>query len=47
MLKQKKIPFINENTSMNKALKIMTKKLGTLIARKKKIVPLELLLMVK
>ena len=26
MLKQKKIPFINENTSMNKALKIMTKK---------------------
>ncbi len=37
MLKQKKIPFINENTSMNKALKIMTKKkLGTLIARNKK-----------
>ena len=26
MLKQKKIPFINENTLMNKALKIMTKK---------------------
>jgi arabinose-5-phosphate isomerase len=37
MLKQKKIPFIDENTSMNKALKIMTKKkLGTLIARNKK-----------
>ena len=37
MLKQKKIPFINENTLMNKALKIMTrKKLGTLIARNKK-----------
>ena len=37
MLKQNKIPFINENTSMNKALKIMTqKKLGTLIARNKK-----------
>ena len=37
MLKQKKIPFINENTSMNKALRIMTKKkLGTLIARNKK-----------
>ena len=38
-LKKKKInvPFINENTSMNKALKIMTKKkLGTLIARNKK-----------
>ena len=36
MLKQNKIPFINENTSMNKALKIMTKKkLGTLIARNK------------
>ncbi len=37
MLKNEKIPFINENTSMNKALKIMTKKkLGTLIARNKK-----------
>jgi len=37
MLKQNKIPFINENTSMNKALKIMTKKkLGTLIARNKR-----------
>ena len=37
MLKQKKIPFINENTLMNQALKIMTKKkLGTLIARNKK-----------
>ena len=37
MLTKKKIPFINENTSMNKALKIMTdKKLGTLIARNKK-----------
>ena len=37
MLKQKKIPFINENTLMNKALKIMTKKkLGILIARNKK-----------
>ncbi len=36
MLKQNKIPFINENTSMDKALKIMTKKkLGTLIARNK------------
>ena len=37
MLTKNKIPFINENTSMNKALKIMTdKKLGTLIARNKK-----------
>ncbi len=37
MLTKKKIPFINENTPMNKALKIMTdKKLGTLIARNKK-----------
>ena len=37
MLKKNKIPFINENTPMNKALKIMTKKkLGTLIARNKK-----------
>ena len=37
MLKHNKIPFINENTSMNKALTIMTKKkLGTLIARNKK-----------
>ena len=36
MLKKNKIPFINENTSMDKALKIMTKKkLGTLIARNK------------
>ena len=36
MLKQKKIPFINQNVSMNKALKIMTqKKLGTLIVRNK------------
>ena len=36
MLKQNRIPFINEKTSMNKALKIMTqKKLGTLIARNK------------
>ena len=48
MLKEKKIPFINENTSMNKALKIMTqKKLGTLIARNKKNIQRELLLMVK
>ena len=37
MLTRNKIPFINENTPMNKALKIMTeKKLGTLIARNKK-----------
>ncbi len=37
MLTKNKIPFINENTSMNKALKIMTdKKLGTLIAINKK-----------
>ena len=37
MLTKNKIPFINENTTMNKALKIMTrKKLGTLIARNKK-----------
>ena len=37
MLTKNKIPFINENTPMNKALKIMTdKKLGTLIARNKK-----------
>ncbi len=37
MLTKNKIPFINENTNMNKALKIMTeKKLGTLIARNKK-----------
>ena len=37
MLTHNKIPFINENTSMNKALTIMTKKkLGTLIARNKK-----------
>ncbi len=37
MLTHNKIPFINENTSMKKALTIMTKKkLGTLIARNKK-----------
>ena len=37
MLTQNKIPFINENTTMKKALTIMTKKnLGTLIARNKK-----------
>ena len=37
MLTKNKIPFINENTSMIKALKIMTdKKLGTLIATNKK-----------
>tara|TARA_A100001015_G_C14971629_1_gene705405 strand:+ start:170 stop:1141 length:972 start_codon:yes stop_codon:yes gene_type:complete len=37
MLTKNKIPFISENTPMNKALKIMTKKkLGTLIARNKK-----------
>ena len=37
MLTKNKIPFIDENTPMNKALKIMTeKKLGTLIARNKK-----------
>ncbi len=37
MLIKDKIPFIDENTSMTKALKIMTeKKLGTLIARNKK-----------
>ena len=37
MLTKDKIPFIDENTPMSKALKIMTgKKLGTLIARNKK-----------
>ncbi len=37
MLKNDKIPFIDENTTMEKALKIMTKKkLGTLIAINKK-----------
>ena len=37
MLTHNKIPFINENISMIKALKIMTeKKLGTLIVRNKK-----------
>ncbi len=37
MLTKNKIPFINENISMTKALKIMTeKKLGTLIAQNKK-----------
>ena len=37
MLTKEKIPFINENKSMTKALKIMTeKKLGTLIVRNKK-----------
>ena len=37
MLTKNKIPFIDENVSMTKALKIMTeKKLGTLIARNKK-----------
>ena len=37
MLTKNKIPFINENTLMTKALKIMTdKKLGTLIARNEK-----------
>ncbi len=37
MLTKNKIPFINENMSMTKALKIMTeKKLGTLIVRNKK-----------
>ena len=37
MLTKEKIPFIDENVSMTKALKIMTeKKLGTLIARNKK-----------
>ena len=37
MLTNKNVPFINENTSMIKALKIMTKKkLGTLIARNKR-----------
>ncbi len=37
MLTKNKIPFINENMSMTKALKIMTeKKLGTLIAQNKK-----------
>ena len=37
MLTKNNVPFINENTSMIKALKIMTnKKLGTLIARNKK-----------
>ena len=37
MLTNKKIPFIDENTTMREALTIMTKKkLGTLIARNKK-----------
>ena len=37
MLTKNKIPFINENMPMTKALKIMTeKKLGTLIVRNKK-----------
>ena len=37
MLTKDKIPFINENQLMIKALKIMTeKKLGTLIVRNKK-----------
>ncbi|ARJ47444.1 KpsF/GutQ family sugar-phosphate isomerase [Candidatus Pelagibacter sp. RS39] len=37
MLTKEKIPFIDENKSMTKALKIMTeKKLGTLIVRNKK-----------
>ena len=37
MLTKDKIPFIDENTAMTKALKIMTeKKLGTLIVRNKK-----------
>ena len=37
MLTKDRIPFIDENISMNKALKIMTeKKLGTLIARNRK-----------
>ena len=37
MLTNNKIPFIEENTLMKKALKIMSqKKLGTLIARNKK-----------
>ena len=37
MLTREKIPFIDENKSMTKALKIMTeKKLGTLIVRNKK-----------
>ena len=37
MLTNNNVPFINENTSMAKALKIMTKKkLGTLIARNKR-----------
>ena len=37
MLMKEKIPFINENSSMKEALKIITlKKLGTLIVRNKK-----------
>ncbi|MDC3037489.1 KpsF/GutQ family sugar-phosphate isomerase [Candidatus Pelagibacter sp.] len=37
MITGKKIPFVNENVKMNKALKILTaKKLGILIARNKK-----------
>ena len=37
MLTKDKIPFINENASMEKALKIITsKKLGTLIAKNNK-----------
>ena len=36
MIKGKKIPFVNENLKMNKALKILTeKKLGILIVRNK------------
>ena len=46
MLTKNDVPFINENTSMTKALKIMTnKKLGTLIARNKKNTQQELLQM--
>ena len=40
MLTKDKIPFIDENKLMTKALKIMTeKKLGTLIVRNKKNLP--------
>ena len=48
MLTGKKIPFINENSNMKKALRFISqKKLGVLVARNNKKKLLELLLMVK
>ena len=42
MITGNKIPFVNENLKMNKALKILTeKKLGILIVLNKKIKQLE------